>query len=177
MIRKFQGISPKIGKSVFIAESADIIGNVEIGENSSIWYNTVLRGDGDLLKVGSNTNIQDGTVVHVDDDIKTTIGDFVTIGHSAIIHSCDIDDNVLIGMGAIILSNVKINKNVIIGAGSLIPPGKEIPSNSLVIGSPGKVVRQLSDKEIENIKESAKHYVSLASKYSLGGEEIEKKKQ
>jgi carbonic anhydrase/acetyltransferase-like protein (isoleucine patch superfamily) len=165
MIRNFLDYKPQIDKTCFIAESADIIGNIIIGEKSSIWYKTVLRGDVNLIEIGKNTNIQDNCVLHSDDDIKTIIGNNVTIGHGAIVHSCTIDNNVLIGMGAIILPNVKINKNVIIGAGSLIPPGKEIPSNSLVIGSPGKVVRKLTEEEIDDIYKLSIHYIELASKY------------
>lgn len=165
MIRDFLEYSPLIDETCFIAKSADIIGNVTIKEHSSIWYKTVLRGDGDSLKIGKCTNVQDNTVIHVDADIKTTIGDYVTIGHSAVVHSCEVGNNVLIGMGAIILSKAKINDNVIIGAGTLVPPGKEIPSGTLVLGSPGKVVRKLTEEEIKNIHNSATHYVDLASKY------------
>ncbi|MEA1976235.1 MAG: gamma carbonic anhydrase family protein [Bacillota bacterium] len=165
MIKNFLDYKPQIDKTCFIAESADVIGNVIIGQKSSIWYKTVLRGDVNLIEIGKNTNIQDSCVLHSDHDIKTIIGSNVTIGHGAIVHSCTIDDNVLIGMGAIILPNVKINKNVIIGAGSLIPPGKEIPSNSMVIGSPGKVVRKLTEKEIDDIYKLSIHYIELASKY------------
>jgi carbonic anhydrase/acetyltransferase-like protein (isoleucine patch superfamily) len=165
MIRKFLDHKPNIHKTCFIAESADIIGDVEIDEKSSIWYNSVLRGDVNSIEIGKFTNVQDNCVMHSDEGIKTIIGNNVTVGHGAIIHSCVIDDNVLIGMGSIILPNVKINKNVIIGAGSLIPPGKEIPSNSLVIGSPGKVVRKLIPSEIDDIYKLSIHYMELASKY------------
>lgn len=165
MIREFNGIQPTIHSTCFIAETAVIVGNVEIGKDSSIWYGTVLRGDGDLLKVGENVNIQDNAVVHVDEDKATTIHNGVTIGHSAIIHSCVIHQNSLIGMGAIISSDAIVNENVIVGAGALIPPGKEIPSNSLVLGSPGKVIRKLTSDEIQNLKKSAEHYVELSKKY------------
>ena len=161
----FENISPEIHKSCFIAKSCDIIGNVSIDKFSNIWYKTVIRGDVGRIKIGKNTNIQDNSVVHVDSSKETIIGDNVTIGHSAVIHSCNIDKNVLIGMGAIILSDVKINKNVIIGAGSLVTERTEIPENSLVLGSPAKVVRKLTEKEIEKIKKSARHYVELSKKY------------
>lgn len=165
MNHSFQNISPEIHKSCFTAKSCDIIGDVSIEKFSNIWYNTVIRGDVGKIVIGKSTNIQDNSVVHVDSSKKTIIGNNVTIGHSATIHSCTIDNNVLIGMGAIILSDAKINKNVIIGAGSLVTERTEIPKNSLVLGSPAKVVRKLSKKEIKKIKKSAKHYVELSNKY------------
>lgn len=170
MIKEYKGIIPKIHPSVFVAESADLIGKINIEENSSIWYGVVLRGDVDSIKIGQYTNVQDQTVIHADTDIPTIIGDHVTIGHSAVIHSCEIKDNVLIGMGSIILPNVIIHENVIIGAGTLIPPGKEIPSNSLVFGSPAKIIRNLTEKEINKIYESSIHYKELAEDYLVGGD-------
>jgi len=170
MIKEYKGVSPKIHQSVFIAESVDLIGKVSIKENSSIWYGAVLRGDVDSIQIGKYTNIQDQTVIHVDTDIPTIIGDHVTIGHSAVIHSCEIKNNVLIGMGSIILPNVVIHENVIIGAGTLIPPGKEIPRNSMVFGSPAKIIRNLTEKEINRIYESSIHYKELAEDYLVGGD-------
>ncbi len=164
MIKKFQGIEPQIHDSCFIAESADVIGNVELNEGCSVWYGVVMRGDSDKITVGKNSNIQDNTVVHLDHNIPTTIGEHVTIGHGAIVHGCTIKNDVLVGMGAIILNGAVIEENVMIGAGALIPPGKVIPSGSLVVGSPGKIVRTLTDTEIENIRKSALHYVALAQK-------------
>jgi len=170
MIKNYKGINPQIDESVFVAESADLIGKVSVKENSSIWYNTVLRGDVDYIRVGKCTNIQDQTVIHADTNIPTIIGNHVTIGHSAVIHSCEIKDNVLIGMGSIILPKVIIHENVIIGAGTLIPPGKEIPSNSMVFGSPAKIIRDLTKKEIKKIHESSIHYKELAEDYLVGGD-------
>ncbi len=167
MIRKYKEYMPKVHDSCFIADSAEIIGKVTLKENVNIWFNAVLRGDVNTIDVGANTNIQDNCVVHVNGSvpIPTIIGENCTIGHSAIIHACTIGNNVLIGMGAIILDGAVIEDNVIIGAGALIPPGKKIPKNSLVVGSPGKVVRQLSEKEVKELEESAEHYVSLAKEY------------
>lgn len=164
MIRVFQGIEPNLADSSRVAESADVIGNVSLAEGANIWYGAVLRGDGDTITIGKNTNIQDNAVVHVDIGIPTVIGDDVTVGHGAIVHGCTVSNNVLIGMGSIVLDGAIIEENVIIGAGALIPPGKVIPAGSLVVGSPGKVVRALSDDEIKNIKKSAQHYVALAEK-------------
>ena len=162
MIKSFKDIYPVINSSCFIAESADIIGKVTIEENSNVWYNTVIRGDVASISIGKNTNIQDQAVVHVSNGVSTKIGSFVTIGHSAIVHGCTVEDNVLIGMGSIVLDGAHIEENCIIGAGALIPPNKKIPRNSLVVGSPGKVVRELTQEEIEGIKRSAENYVELS---------------
>jgi len=164
MIKAFEGVQPAIHDSCFVAESADIIGKVELSAHSNVWYGVVMRGDSDKITVGENTNVQDNTVVHVDHGVPTTIGNNVTIGHGAIIHGCTIHDNVLVGMGAIVLNGAVLEENVIIGAGAMVTSGKVIPSGSLVVGSPGKVVRTLTDEEIENITKSAKHYVELAEK-------------
>lgn len=164
MIKEFQGIQPKLHSKSFIAESADIIGKVTLDEGCNVWYGVVMRGDTNKITVGKNTNIQDNTVVHVDNEHPADIGAHVTIGHGAIVHGCKVHNNVLIGMGAIVLDGAVIEENVIIGAGALVPQGKVIPSGSLVIGSPGKVVRALSNSEIEKIKNSALHYVTLAEK-------------
>ncbi|WP_454052966.1 gamma carbonic anhydrase family protein [Clostridium sp. Marseille-Q7071] len=168
MIKSFKGINPNIHDSCFIAENAAIIGNVEIAENSNIWYGTVLRGDMDYLKVGKNTNIQDNSTVHNDYNTPTKIGDNVTIGHNSIIHGCSIGNNVLIGMGSIILNNSEIGENTIIGAGSLVTQGKKIPSGVLCMGSPAKVVRELTKEEIEHIKKSAEGYVQMGMEHKQG---------
>lgn len=165
MIKSYQKNNPEIDDSCYIAENATVIGRVTLKKNVNVWYGAVVRADEQDILIGENTNIQDNCTVHIDDDFPTIIGDFVTVGHGAIIHGCTIGNNVLVGMGAIILNGAIIGENVIIGAGTLIPPGKNIPSNSLVIGSPGKVVRKLNGQDIEEIKKSAIHYVSLADKY------------
>lgn len=162
MINAFKGLVPEIKQSAFIAPSSDIIGDVVLEKDSSVWYQCVLRGDYNAIRVGTCTNIQDHTMVHIDSDNPTDIGDYVTIGHRAIIHGCTIENNVLIGMGAIILSGAHIEENVIIGAGALVAPGKRIPKNSLALGSPAKVVRSLTDQEIQGIRASAEHYVKYA---------------
>lgn len=165
MIRNYRDKTPKIHEDAFIAETADIIGNVEIGENANIWYSAVLRGDINRITVGRNTNVQDGAVVHADEGLETVIGENVTIGHNAIIHGCKIGNSCLIGMGAIVLNGAVIGENTIIGAGALVPQGKEIPSGSLVIGSPGKVIRNLTEDEIKLLEKSAKTYVELTKGY------------
>ena len=153
-----------IAKSVFVAPGAQIVGDVEIGENSSIWYNAVLRGDSNLIKIGQNTNVQDNAVLHVNLEQELLIGDDVTIGHGAIVHGHKVGNNVLIGMGAIILDGVEIGDNCIIGAGALVTQNKVIPTGSMVYGSPAKIIRPLTEEEIASNKESAKHYCEAAMK-------------
>ncbi len=166
MIKDFQGISPKIDETCFVAETAMVIGDVVLAENVNVWYGTVIRADVNHVRIGKNTNIQDNTVVHVDSGVyPTIIGENVTIGHGAIVHACTIGNNTLIGMGSIILDGAEIGENVIIGAGALVPPGKKIPSNCLVVGSPAKVVRELGEDEIENRIHHAAKYVKLAEKH------------
>lgn len=154
----------KIADSVFLAEGCRVIGNVEIGENSSVWYNAVVRGDSSAIVIGENTNIQDNAVLHEDLKHILKIGDCVTIGHGAIVHGCTIGNNVLIGMGAIILDGAQIGNNCIIGAGTLITQNKIIPEGSMVYGNPAKVVRELTQEEKASIAESAKHYCEEAKR-------------
>lgn len=165
MIKNFQGKEPKIHKTCYISESVDIIGEVVIGENSNIWFGTRARGDMNKISIGENTNIQENSVVHVDTDFPTIIGDNVTVGHGAIIHGCEISDNVLIGMGSIILNGAKISKNTIVAAGSLVSQGKTFKEGVLLMGSPAKVVRELTEEEINSIQTSANNYVALSKKY------------
>ncbi len=165
MVKDYQGIKPNIDKTVFIAESADIIGKVNIEKNANIWYNTVIRADEQSITIGENTNIQDGCVVHVGNDIPTVIGKNVTIGHKALIHGCTIGNNTLIGMGSIVLDGAKVGEYTLLGAGSLVPPGKEIPSGVLAMGSPAKIIRELSDIEKENIVKSALKYIETANNH------------
>ena len=165
MIKGYQGIEPKIDETVFVAETADIIGKVTIGKNSNIWYNTVIRADVEDIIIGENTNIQDGSVIHTAWDLPTIIGNNVTVGHKALVHGCKVGDNSLIGMGSIVLDGAEIGECTLLGAGSLVPPGKKIPSGVLAMGSPAKVIRELSEEEKENILQSALKYVKTANNY------------
>lgn len=166
MIKPFQNIEPKIHESAFIAENAVIIGDVEIGEQASIWYNCVLRGDVNFIRIGARSNIQDGTIIHVSrHDFPTVIEEEVTVGHSATIHGCHIEKGSLIGIGAIILDGARIGKNSLIAAGSLVTPNTIIPERSFVLGSPARVKRKLSDEEIENIQRFWQNYVTLTEMY------------
>jgi len=162
IIKSFNGKSPKIHESVYISENVSIIGDVEIGENSSVWFGTVIRGDVCNIKIGKNSNVQDNAVIHVNYDLPSILGDFVTVGHSAVIHGAVIGDFVLVGMGAIVLDNVKVGRNVIIAAGSVVPPRMEIPDGVMVMGVPAKIVRALREEELEHIKKNALDYVELA---------------
>tara|TARA_Y100000588_G_C14228192_1_gene914065 strand:+ start:1465 stop:2007 length:543 start_codon:yes stop_codon:yes gene_type:complete len=166
MLRDFNGKSPNIYDNCFIADSADVIGDVTLGENSSIWFGTVARGDMNYIKIGSRTNIQDNCTVHVTTDTNpTVIGDEVTIGHNVIVHGCTIEDRCLIGMGAIIMDGAVIGEGSLIGAGALISPGTTIPPRSLVVGLPGKILRSTTDEEFNEIIDRAQHYIDFSEKY------------
>ena len=165
MIHSFDGNKPEIKEDVFIAEGSKIIGNVVIKKGASIWFNTIIRGDIDSIKIGQNTNVQENSTLHIDKGIPLNIGDNVTIGHGAVLHGCTVNNNCIVGMGSTVLNNAEIGENTIIGAGALIPEGKEIPPGSLVLGVPGKVVRDLKEDEINKIKKSAEHYHQLARRY------------
>lgn len=163
MIIKYNGIEPEIAKSCFIAHSSDVIGKVTLGDETSVWYGAVLRGDVESITIGQRTNVQDNVTIHVATGHPTIIGDDVTIGHNAVVHGCTIGNRVLIGMGAIILDGAVIEDDVIIGAGALVAPGKIMPSKSLVVGSPGKVVRSLDDETLKGLLDSANIYVNEAN--------------
>ncbi|OGL41092.1 MAG: gamma carbonic anhydrase family protein [Candidatus Schekmanbacteria bacterium RIFCSPHIGHO2_02_FULL_38_11] len=166
MIIKYKDIEPVIHPSVFIAGSANIIGKVKIDEFSSLWFQTVTRGDVNFISIGKSTNIQDGAMLHVTTDkYPLIIGDYVTVGHGAMLHGCTIGDCCLIGMGAIVLDDVRIGDGCIIGAGSVVPEHSVIEPETLVLGIPAKPKRKISKKEIEEIKVSAINYVELAKKY------------
>ncbi|AKB82416.1 carbonic anhydrase, family 3 [Methanosarcina barkeri 3] len=165
MITSYKDKNPKISKTVFVADSADIIGDVEIGDSSSIWFNATLRGDQNKIKIGNRTSIQDNVVIHVDSTNEVQIGDNVTIGHGAVLHGCRIENNVIIGMNSTVLNGAEIGKNSIVGANALVPEGKKFPERSLIIGVPGKVKRELEEVEIEAILRNAEEYVELTKEY------------
>jgi len=156
---------PSLGRDVWIAPNATVIGYVRLGDNASIWWNAVLRGDNDTITIGANSNIQDGSVLHVDEGVPLTLGANVTVGHLVMLHGCTIGDESLIGIKTVILNNAVIGRHCIIGANSLIPEGKVIPERSLVMGSPGKVVRQLTDDEVARLHDAAQGYVANALRY------------
>lgn len=164
------GVSPTLPEDdeYFIAPGARVIGRVVIGSGVGVWFNSVLRGDGELIEVGDGTNIQDGTIVHTDPGCPTIIGRNCTIGHAAIIHGCTLGDNVLVGMGATVLNNAKIGDNCLIGANALVTEGKEFPAGSLIVGSPAKAVRPLDGETIANLTRSAERYQANARRYRAG---------
>lgn len=164
-IETYESFRPEIDPSAFVAGSADIIGRVTLHEESSVWYNTTLRGDIHEIVIGPRSNIQDNAVVHLADDYGCYVGELVTVGHSAVIHACTIKDEVLVGMGAIVLDGAVIGERSIIGAGALVTGGTEIPPGSLVLGSPAKVVRTLSADEQQGVKHWAEKYVVQSRKF------------
>ncbi|MFA3781896.1 gamma carbonic anhydrase family protein [Melioribacteraceae bacterium 4301-Me] len=160
----YKSIMPQIHPSVFLASGVKIIGDVKIEENSSIWYNTVIRGDVHYIKIGKSTNIQDMCMLHVTNDkFPLIIGNNITVGHSVTLHGCVLNDNCLIGMGSVVLDGAIVEKNSIVAAGAVVRPGFIVPSGKLVAGVPAKIVRELSHSEIEEIIASAKRYVEYAS--------------
>lgn len=164
-LESYRGIFPDIHASAYIAASADVIGRVSLGEESSVWYHATLRGDINSITIGPRSNIQDNAVIHLADDYGCQVGELVTVGHSAILHACTVEDETLIGMGAIILDGAVIGARSIIGAGALVTGGTIIPPGSLVVGSPAKVVRMLSLDEQRNVKTWAEKYVRISREY------------
>lgn len=170
MLKDYKGQWPKIAPSAFIEDSAQIVGDVEIGEDSSVWFNAVVRGDVNYIRIGDRTNIQDGSIVHVTHKtFPTLLEDDITVGHSVTLHGCVIRSRVLIGMGAIILDGAEVGSDCIIGAGALVTEGKKIPSGWLAIGSPAKPVRELTEKERKGLLESANNYVGYKNDYLKTG--------
>ncbi len=166
MIKEFQGKKPKIHESVFVAENATIVGDVEIGEDSSVWFGSILRGDVNFIRVGRRTNIQDGSIIHVSSKTHPTVlEDEVTLGHRVTLHGCHIETGCLIGIGAIILDGVRIGRNSLVAAGSLVTPNTKISPRSLVMGSPARVKRELTDDEIYNQARFWQNYTDLSRIY------------
>ena len=167
MIYDLEKNVPEISADSWVAPNAIIIGKVKLEKNSSIWFNAVLRGDIEKIVIGENSNIQDGSVLHTDPGCPLTVGKGVTVGHMVMLHGCEISDDTLIGIGSTILNKAKIGKNCIIGANTLVTENKTIPDNSLLLGSPGKVIRKVTDEEIKVIRENAKHYVKNSKRYKI----------
>ncbi len=169
MIRSYRAISPRVHPTAFVDETAQVIGDVEIGEQSSVWMNVVVRGDVNWIRIGCRTNLQDGTIVHVMHGTHpTTIGDEVTVGHGAVLHGCVVDSRCLVGMGALLLNGVEVGDSCIIAAGSLLAENTRVPPGSLVMGRPAKVKRSLTAEEIASIKDYAERYVGYRLEYMKG---------
>ncbi|MFP2925497.1 gamma carbonic anhydrase family protein [Pyxidicoccus sp. 3LG] len=165
-LRPFRGVSPRVHPSCFVEDSAQVVGDVELGEDSSVWYNAVLRGDVNPIRIGKRTNIQDLTLIHVTTQIHAThVGDDCTVGHHVILHGCIVGNRVLVGMGATLMDGVEVGDECIIGAGALLTPGTKVPPGSLVVGSPGRVKRPVTEEERDFLQQSALHYVQLAAEH------------
>jgi carbonic anhydrase/acetyltransferase-like protein (isoleucine patch superfamily) len=169
---ELDGVAPQLGNGAWVADSAQVMGSVTLGENASIWFGAVLRGDTETLTVGRNSNVQDLSVLHADVGCPLVIGENVTVGHQVMLHGCTIGDNTLIGIQAVVLNNAKIGRNSIVGAGAVVTEGKEFPDNSLIIGAPAKVVRTLDDAAVAKLRQSAEHYVENGRRFAKGLKKI-----
>ena len=167
-IYELDGAAPRMADSAWVADSAQVIGNVELGANASIWFGAVLRGDTDVIRVGSGSNIQDGSVLHADQGKPLTVGNNVTVGHKVMLHGCTVGDGSLIGIGAVVLNGAKIGKGCIVGACALVTEGKEFPDGSMILGSPAKAVRVLTPEQQTGLLQSAAHYVENARRFRTG---------
>lgn len=172
MVRSFEGSRPDIAKAAFVARSAEVAGSVTLGEGASVWYGAVLRADVAAIRVGDRSNVQDGAVLHVDEGEDCVLGDSVTVGHRAVVHACKVGDRCLVGMGAIILDRAVIGEDSIVGAGALVTQGKAFPPRSMILGSPARVVRELTGEEVASLAAHAEAYVELARRTAAGSREL-----
>ena len=167
-IYALDGAAPTIAESAWVAESAQVMGDVVLAEDASIWFGVVIRGDTETIRIGRGSNIQDLSVLHADHGMPLTVGEDVTVGHQVMLHGCTVGDGSLIGIGAVVLNGAKIGKGCLVGAGALVTEGKEFPDGSMILGSPAKVVRQLTPEQLEGLRQSAKHYVDNARRFRTG---------
>lgn len=170
---ELDGVAPQLAAGAWVADTAQVIGNVAMAENSSVWFGAVVRGDTETISIGRNSNVQDLSVLHADIGCPLTIGDNVTVGHQVMLHGCTIGDNSLIGIQAVILNNARIGRNCIVGAGSVVTEGKEFPDNCLIIGAPAKVVRTLDEASAAKLRQSATHYVDNARRFATSLKRID----
>ena len=177
MIKPYKNNLPQVAEQVYIAENASVIGNVILERRASVWFGTVIRGDNAAITIGEDTNIQDNSTLHCAPGTPLRVGDRVTVGHNVVLHSCTVEDDCLIGMGAVIMNRAEIGKNSIVGAGALVTEGKVFPENSLIVGSPAKVKRQLTEADIEAIRENAEEYLQLAKEYQKEYQHTEESNQ
>lgn len=171
-IYQLDDFTPDVADSAWVADSAEVIGRVTLGDNVSIWFNAVLRGDSDTLTIGAGSNIQDGSVLHADHGFPLVLGENVTVGHQVMLHGCTVGDESLIGIGAVVLNGARIGRNCVVGAGALVTEGKSFPDGSLIVGAPAKVVRELSEAQIAGLKAGAAHYVNNGRRYAAGLKKI-----
>ena len=164
-IYEFDGHSPTLADSCWVADSAQVMGQVELGEEASVWFGCVIRGDSERIRIGRRTNVQDDSVLHADPGLPLVLGDHVTIGHKVMLHGCTVGDGSLIGIGAVVLNGAKIGKGCLVGAGSLVTEGKEFPDGSMILGSPARVARQLTPEQSADLARIAEHYVDNAARF------------
>ena len=167
-IYELDGVAPQVAGSAWVADSAQVIGQVVLGEDASVWFASVVRGDTESITIGAGSNVQDASVLHADHGQPLLIGERVTVGHKVMLHGCTIGDESLIGIGAVVLNGARIGKNCLVGAGALVTEGKEFPDGSMILGSPARVVRQLSPEQIEGLRRSAQHYMENARRFKAG---------
>jgi carbonic anhydrase/acetyltransferase-like protein (isoleucine patch superfamily) len=167
-VYELDGVAPRVDPTAWIAESAEVIGNVTLGRGASVWFGSVLRGDGDLIEIGEGSTVQDLCVFHVDAGAPLAVGRHVTIGHKVMLHGCSVGDESLIGIGAIILNRARIGRHCLVGAGALVTEGKTFPDGSLIVGAPARVARALTPEQIEGLRHSAQHYIDNARRFRAG---------
>ena len=165
-IYELDGMAPQLAEGAWVADNAEVMGQVELAANASVWYGCVVRGDTEKIRIGRNSNIQDGSVLHADAGVPLTIGDNVTVGHQVMLHGCTIGEGSLIGIQAVVLNHAKIGKNSIVGAGSVVTEGKEFPDNSLIVGAPAKAIRTLDAEQIAKFQTIPQHYVDNAKRHA-----------
>ena len=167
-IYQLDDLKPELHDTAWVADNAQVMGNVTLGEGANVWFGVVIRGDTATITVGKGTNIQDNSVLHADEGLPLVIGDNVTVGHQVMLHGCTVGDNSLIGIQAVVLNGAKIGKNCLVGAGSLVTEGKQFPDGCMILGSPARAIRQLTPEQIEGLKMSAQHYMDNARRYKAG---------
>ena len=167
-VYELDGVAPEIADSAWVADSAQVMGEVQLGADASVWFGTVVRGDTARITIGEGTNVQDASVLHADLGMPLVIGRHVTVGHQVMLHGCTIGDETLIGIGAIVLNGAKIGKNCLVGAGALVTEGKEFPDGSMIIGSPARAVKELTPEQIQGLRRSAQHYIDNARRFKAG---------
>ncbi len=171
-IYELDGVAPRMADSAWVADNAQVMGDVALGEGASVWFGATVRGDTETITIGEGSNVQDGSVLHADHGFPLTIGARVTVGHQVMLHGCTIGDESLIGLGAVVLNGARIGRHCLVGAGSLVTEGKEFPDGSMILGRPAKVVRELTPEQIEGLRMSAAHYIENARRYRQGLKKI-----
>lgn len=169
---ELDSVAPRLATSAWVADSAQVMGNVELAEDTSIWFGAIIRGDTEVIRIGRGSNIQDASVLHADIGRPLTVGEYVTVGHKVMLHGCTIGDGSLIGIGAVVLNGAKIGKGCIVGAGALVTEGKEFADGSMILGSPAKAVRELTAEQQDALKMSAVHYIENARRFERGLKKI-----